>query len=324
MRKGWAIVGWIGVVGIATGLWLRHRPAHTTPGLLVVGLMGMALFVPLLVLALSAWRSNSKPLRLAAAIMLVAYLVTFGNVHAVLGCGPEHSDDQIVVFHQNVYVRIGDPVGVAQAIVASQADVVDLVETWPGFMDELVRQPGMDAYPYRSNEPLDAPTRMAVWSRWPLHDAAIEAAGERPYLHMTVLSPHGPFLFYAIHTPAPVEPREVANWETELSELGRVDTSVPTVMAGDFNATEDHSQFRDLVDHGWTDVHDPKGCGLAQTWPMGRGTGIPLLRLDHVLVTRDFQVLGVDIGDPSGSDHRPVVATIRLTKPSGYQPPDRP
>ena len=72
--------------------------------------------------------------------------------------------------------------------------------------------------------------------------------------------------------------------------------------------------MRDLLGQGWTDVHEPKGCGLDATWPTGHTTRlpIPVYRLDHVLVTDDFEVLDVRFGDPAGSDHIPVVAELQV------------
>ena len=123
--------------------------------------------------------------------------------------------------------------------------------------------------------------------------------------------PHGPFTVDNIHLTAPVAGGLVSSWESQLAELQAVDTSGAAILAGDFNATMDHSQFRDLVERGWTDAHEPKGCGFDATWPTGRATPT-LLRLDHVLVTERFEVLAVEIGPGDGSDHRSVTATVRL------------
>ena len=315
MRTTWLVIGWLLALGIASGIYLRWSEVSTPLLLGLVGVIGLIMVIPLLGLGISAWRSRSPSLRVAAVMVLVVYLATFGNIRSVIGCGGGTSDDDIVVFHQNVYLGQADPALVASAILDSGADVAVIAEVRYDFMVTFEKQPGLDVLPYRASEPADASNGLALWSRWPLRDATVEMSGRRPFLHAVVESPHGDLVMYAVHTSAPVEPLEIADWESQLSYLGGVDRSMPTVMAGDFNATADHSQFRTLLAQGWSDVHQTKGCGLDLTWPSNRGTGISLLRLDHVLVTDHFDVLGVEVGSANGSDHRPVVTTIRLTKP---------
>ena len=55
------------------------------------------------------------------------------------------------------------------------------------------------------------------------------------------------------------------------------------------------------VGQGWTDVHDDKGCRADPTWPTD-GLPFPVMRLDHILVTDDLEVLSTEMGDPGGSD----------------------
>jgi endonuclease/exonuclease/phosphatase family metal-dependent hydrolase len=50
--------------------------------------------------------------------------------------------------------------------------------------------------------------------------------------------------------------------------------------------------------------------GPAQaTWPSF--AGLALIPLDHILVTKQLAVTGLDLFSISGSDHRGVAATIR-------------
>jgi endonuclease/exonuclease/phosphatase family metal-dependent hydrolase len=233
----------------------------------------------------------------------------------VLGCGPESSDDQVVIFDHNVQYRAGRAPDIAAQVVAAGADVLVLQEVWPALMAELEADPALAEHRYRASEALDATTGLALWSRWPLPDATLGRPGGRPILRAEVDSPHGRFTVHAVHTSAPVGTALSAAWRTELAELATYGTATPTVLAGDFNATADHRQFRAVLDQGWTDVHRPKGCGFDATWPEGRAVPpVSLLRLDHVLVTEHVEVLATEIGPASGSDHRSVTATIRLAQ----------
>jgi endonuclease/exonuclease/phosphatase (EEP) superfamily protein YafD len=48
---------------------------------------------------------------------------------------------------------------------------------------------------------------------------------------------------------------------------------------------------------------------MAGFWPLG-------LRIDHVLVTPELCVESVEVGPSIGSDHRPVIARLRLASPA--------
>lgn len=305
----------VSVVVVLAGLALRRVHWSSSVLLFVVGLSGIILLVPLVISLVALARVRRPLLGISVGLATVWYLATFGNIHAVVGCGQEQATDQIVVFHQNVYVERGDAEGVARAIVAAKADVVDLVEVWPGFMETLARQPGMEAYPYRSSDPKDQPSGVALWSRWPTSGTITEIHAKQPFIHTTIDSPYGSFVFHAVHVSSPVDSVGVQEWSDQLSWLASIDKSQPTIESGDFNATASHAQFRAILGNGWTDAAAVKGCGTDLTWPVNRGTGVPLFRLDHVLVNNRFQVLGVHLGDANGSDHRPVIATLRLSGP---------
>ncbi|MEZ5410570.1 MAG: endonuclease/exonuclease/phosphatase family protein [Acidimicrobiales bacterium] len=307
------VTGWLLAAAVAAGIALRWSTVNRPLLIGLIGVLGLVLVAPLAALIGTAWRTGSRPLRWAAALVALAYLGTFGNVRAVIGCGADSpADGDVRIFVQNVYVGQADPAAVAAAMVASGADVAVLVEAWPPFRDALARQPGVDVFSYRLSVPGFDDGEIAVWSRWPLEDATGERLSSRPFVRAEVQAPAGPFTIGAVHTAAPTDEREVANWSGGLAALGLIDRSAPIVLAGDFNATIDHAQFRNLLENGWSDVHTTKGCGFDQTWPAGRGIGVPVMRLDHVLVSDHFEVKAVELGPANGSDHKPVITTIHL------------
>ena len=136
-----------------------------------------------------------------------------------------------------------------------------------------------------------------------------------PLLRVTVDGPTGPFALVAVHVPAPRDTSLIEKWDAELVAMTAIDPTTPTVLAGDFNASEDHAQFRALLARGWTDVHAAKGCGFDATWPEDR-LFPPFVRIDHVLVSRHFTPTGLEIGPGASSDHRSVTASIVLEPPS--------
>jgi endonuclease/exonuclease/phosphatase (EEP) superfamily protein YafD len=115
-----------------------------------------------------------------------------------------------------------------------------------------------------------------------------------------------------VHPCAPTPPssrRSVARWREELAVLPPP-ADPPRLLAGDFNATADHAQFRRLLRLGHIDAADQMGNGLAPTWgPLGKPA---LLTIDHVLLDPRCAVLAASVHLLPGSDHRAVYAEFRL------------
>jgi endonuclease/exonuclease/phosphatase family metal-dependent hydrolase len=84
------------------------------------------------------------------------------------------------------------------------------------------------------------------------------------------------------------------------------------VLAGDFNATLDHSGLRRLIRTGYRDAAATVGAGLAGTWGPYDGDPIPPVTIDHVLVDRRVRVRSVSVHRVPGSDHRAVLAELAL------------
>ncbi len=303
--------GWSSVLVVVVVLALRSQ-ALGSP--LLIAVVGLTPFfaAPLAVAAVSSWLSRSAILRVATAATAAAFLFTTSPIDAIVGCGAESADDAITVYTANVLFYNDRPGDVGAAIVAQGADVVVMQETEDWFMSRLREDDRLADYRFRSDDQPGAGPGTVIWSRWPFADFEVDRLLVSDIVSATIAGPSGSFTVTGLHTLAPVRPGRVPIWSGQLQQLGRIETPTPRIMAGDFNATTDHRQFRDLLQSGWTDVHEPKGCGLDNTWPAGGDSPIPLMRLDHILVSDDFEVLDVRIGEPAGSDHRPVIASIRL------------
>ena len=317
MRDVWRLIGWLAVGSVAVGLVARWSSMSNTLLVGAIGLLPFAVAAAALVAAASSWPAQSWRLRGAAGVAVVAWAVTFVSPGALIGCGPTQSDDAIVVYTHNLLWTNQEVDVIAAAIAEAQPDVVVLQEVRRETQRGLLATEALAHMSYTAGEEFEKPLEIALWSRWPIRDVTLHSVAGRPRLEAIVQSPHGEFELHGVHLAAPVDRELSADWEAGLRDLERVDPGAPALLAGDFNATVDHAQFRSLLGRGWTDVHDEKGCGLDATWPDRPGPGFPVLRLDHVLVSPHWDVLGVEIGDASGSDHRPVVASIRLNSHTG-------
>jgi len=125
-----------------------------------------------------------------------------------------------------------------------------------------------------------------------------------------------------IHAPAPKPPqapRAAARWRAELSALPPPG-DIPLILAGDFNATLDHVQFRRLLRGGYVDAASQTGNGLALTWGPQPRWGPALLAIDHVLTDRRCAVLTTSAHRVPGTDHRALYAELRLPAPRSPMP----
>ena len=172
--------------------------------------------------------------------------------------------------------------------------------------------PGVLPYGVVDARPANAGT--AIWSRRPLRPAE-PVRGLASAAPRVVLTLDGrPVTITAVHLLAPVNHRD-GDWQRELALLGSRPglAGGPELLAGDFNATRDHGPFRRLLAAGYLDCADAARHRRwpAVTWPSGRRR-LPVLRLDHVLATReDFTVRESRTVLIPGTDHRGVFAVVR-------------
>jgi endonuclease/exonuclease/phosphatase (EEP) superfamily protein YafD len=117
-----------------------------------------------------------------------------------------------------------------------------------------------------------------------------------------------------VHPHPPMPPWSLPSaprWRFELAALPPPGDP-PVVLAGDFNATPDHAQFRRLLRLGHVDAASRVGKGLVPTWgPEPRGRP-PMLTFDHVLLDPRCEVLAISVHPVVGSDHRALFVRFRL------------
>ena len=94
-----------------------------------------------------------------------------------------------------------------------------------------------------------------------------------------------------------------------------IDDGGPHVVAGDFNATRDHRPFRELLAAGFADCAD---VSQNRSWPgfawPAEGRALPVMRLDHVLVSRTATVPMTRTIRVPRTDHHGVLAAIEFTQ----------
>jgi len=287
---------------------LDGLPVLEGPGVPLVSLTPyLAAGAPIPVLAaLLLRRRRAALLAGAAALALIAVLLPRATADGrVAANGPE-----LRVLTANILFGRASMAELVRIVERERVDVLSLQEFTPDARSGLDEQGLGELLPHEVSDPQWGAGGSAVYSRYPLtalpplpgtvmaHPrAALEVDGRR--VEVT-----------AVHPLPPIGGRGLADWKHSLAALPAPDSGgAVRILAGDFNATLDHARFRALLDRGYTDTADRRGRGLTTTWGF---TSFPRLTLDHVLVPPSVAVLSHDVLRLTGSDHRPVLAALRL------------
>jgi endonuclease/exonuclease/phosphatase (EEP) superfamily protein YafD len=108
--------------------------------------------------------------------------------------------------------------------------------------------------------------------------------------------------------PHPPVPSGVGTWRRDLEALNAWCGTGRVIVAGDFNATLDHTALRDSLG-SCRSVAGAVGKGLEGTWPAGR-PAVLRTPIDHVVVSADLTPRSFSTHHLDGTDHRAVLAAV--------------
>ncbi|WP_334122510.1 endonuclease/exonuclease/phosphatase family protein [Glutamicibacter sp.] len=218
----------------------------------------------------------------------------------------------ITVFSFNALKAGADSKELATNIKTANPDVLVLVETSESLHDRLRAQGALSSLKYRSSQVTAGGERdTVVFSRYPLkeRDAALgpQATDWYGMPVADIASPLGDLTVVGVHVYPPLG--SATRWGTGLDALKQFldqQTGKPVILAGDYNSTRTHPQFRKL-----TSVMDEEPSLFPQsTWPADRNVPA-LVGIDHVL-SRGFDPLAQETLHIQGSDHLAIKATLGL------------
>ena len=207
---------------------------------------------------------------------------------------------------------------VAELVCRQHADVLFVQELTDEAAARLQKAGLGDLLPHRVTQPVRHGTRSSIYARSPLRGGPPAAPPSAARCTARLDLPSGQSVELAcIHAAPPKppwSPGATARWRSQLSALPAPGDS-PRILAGDFNATLDHAQFRQLLRRGYLDAASQVGNGLSPTWGPRPGRRLALLAIDHVLTDRRCAVLTTSAHWLDGSDHRALYAELRLPAP---------
>ena len=207
---------------------------------------------------------------------------------------------------------------VAGLVRRTRADVLFVQELTDQAADGLQRAGLGDLLPHRVAQRVPHGTECGIYARWPLRAGPLAApvSAARCTARLDLPSDQSVELscIHAAPPRPPWSPGATARWRSQLSALPAPGEG-PRILAGDFNATLDHAQFRRLLRRGYVDAASQVGNGLSPTWGPRPARRPALLAIDHVLTDPRSAVLTTSAYWLAGSDHRALHAELRLPAP---------
>lgn len=310
-RRYWLI--WVAVVPVA--IWALVRVLGLERGFPLVPLMA---FTPYATIAALLVAGMAAALRNGAAAA-VAGLVTLSLAVAVLpraigdGTVDVAGRETVTVLSANVHHGTGDANELVEMVDRYRPDLLAVQELTPSF-DAKMRRAGIDRLlPNTVLEMRRDVSGGGLYSRLPLRKVTTHQPFGFRQPRAVLELPSGRRVRIVNVHPYPPQRNEVDLWSETLESLPSTGRGIPWLLIGDFNATLDHSQFREVLDRGYLDAGEVAGEGLEPTWPAEDWAGrLPGVTIDHVLADERLDVVDYEVEELPGTDHRPVYAELAL------------
>jgi len=310
-RRVVELVGWCGVAGV--GLVMLTQATGWNGTRLVAALQSLTPYGIPLVLAIAAiaiWQRRDVLATIGALVGLGAFVL---SVPLVIPPGqPSPAVDAAEVSVATVNLLFSNPAieDAADRLVEVDPDVILFSEYTGSHHEQLSAHPLAERYRYRFDRDGPFARGMALWSKFPIEPAdRIGKIGRT--VDVVMAGPDGPIRLLGVHPPTPVYDFDV--WERELGQIESAasNSTDPTLVIGDFNASYWHPVFRDMLRSGFVDAHMADGSGWSTSWPADKVVP-PFVRLDHALTGKGLISTGVDDFRVPGSDHVALVVTVTL------------
>jgi vancomycin resistance protein VanJ len=313
-----AAVAWWGFASaVLAGLVLRFFVGDRLFVTRYTGYVMPWLLLALVPGAARAWATERDAL--AAALAASAAIVVL--VHAPLFRRPPPAPPPpglvLRAMSYNTWSRNLDADRIASVILRQRPDVLLIQEIEPDVLARLtaaLRTLYEGSPVHLAHEP---EIGQAIVSRWPVESStSLRRKGNAQ--RAVLRTPAGPVTVFNVH------PLRIGGWHRRYSKLEallREDVAAvsgPVILGGDFNAPA-RSDLHRLLSRALREPQAERGVGFGFTYPAALGSplgvvpALPLVRIDHLFVSR--QVVALRAGtleDAGGSDHRPIWADLAL------------
>lgn len=217
----------------------------------------------------------------------------------------------------NVYKGHADAKAIVDIVRDQRVEVLALQETTNDFIKKL-DEAGIHSYlPYSQVSSSDGVYGNGIWSATelgrPVDDEVGSSASFMPGGTVSFNGGATQVRFVSVHTTSPTNDYW-QQWKRSLDELAklRFDTSRRYVFMGDFNATYDHTPFRNILGNRFSDASRQAGEGLKFSWPANVDYVPSFAGIDHIVLDSGMQAGQVRTVKVDGSDHKALLAIVRV------------
>ena len=256
-----------------------------------------------------AWRNWAA----AAMVALVAAYFAGAVMPRAVGTEtvPVGGRETLTVLSANVYLGGADPAALLELVDRYQPDLLSVQELTPSFAGRLRRAGIRHRLPQSVLMAKPKGHGTGIYARHPLTRLPYPRRFLFRMPRAVVTLPSGRRLrIVAVHPQPPN--MSFDGWREALESLPSPGTGAPWLLAGDFNATFDQAEFREIVDSGYRDAGEAGGRGLEPTWQGPDELPWGFLTIDHILADRRLGVVDYGVDDLADSDHRAIHAELVL------------
>ena len=260
-------------------------------------------------------------LAIPAAILLTWQLPPLKRISHQAAAGPSRESGsaalttvRLRLLTVNAQRGAADPAALLGTLRRHNVDVLAVQELTPHMASRVAAAGLAQVLPFSHLDPRPEWSGAGLWARWPLTPLP-PVPGLSTAAPRARIDPSGgqPVTLTTVHPLAPTH-GHADIWQRELALIRQTLATVdgPQVVAGDFNASRDHRPFRDLLAAGFLDCADSsqRRSWPGFTWPTAGGM-LPVIRLDHVLVSPTATVRMTRAMRVPQTDHHGVLAASR-------------
>lgn len=273
---------------------------------------GATILLPLFLWLKRGWQSF-------ACLLLI--VICGLKIHGTLKEGDAPSSDRpyetVTLMQFNMHVNNPDVPSVVRFIQSQPTlpQVVVLQEVMTAALPALAVL--TNDYPYQFIFPENGAFGAAIFSRLPFihQERATFPGGMNHFSRLTMETPYKniPFELMEAHAVPPMQREFYQQRNDELAHLARLAASAkdtPLVLMGDFNITPYSPWFSTLEEDSGL-RNGMRGSLPYGTWPrfLPMALRIPI---DHLLISGKISLVRRKVGPDLGSDHLPVLTTLKI------------
>lgn len=263
-------------------------------------------------------------LSIAAIGFLIFRIIPYTSLHGIQLADTASNENTISILISNVEMQNTDFEKVVDVVLTNKPDVVMLLETdkkWQEGVSEIEKE-----YSFTQHQPQDDTYGVLFYSKKEIRNPEYKFLVNEtiPSFHCELKIGNEWVRFYGLHPepPFPTQSKTTVERDAEILQVAKAisKSNQPTIVAGDLNDVA--WSFTTRLFQKQSRMLDPRiGRGLYSTfhadhfwarWP-----------LDHIFVSKEFQLFTIKRLEHVGSDHFPIYIKLALTHSGKNEKPEK-